>query len=165
MADIRKRFSSARDRILQFCAALRRDEPCGGSGNKLLEACTEVVKEKRLYLDRSLSLELLSREVGTNRLYMSRALASSGGFSKYINGFRMQYAAQLMASSAGRNMRLSEIAERSGFISERVMNYYLVKHCGITARKMRRKVMAGAQAKNFSTPLMASGSAKTATRS
>lgn len=165
-ADIKKGVFAVLKRISQFFASLLRDESrCGRE--RLFDVCTEAVIGRRLYLDRSLSLEILARELGTNRLYLSKALALSGGFTKYINGFRLQYAAQLMASSAGRNMRLSEIAERSGFISERVMNYYLVKHCGTTAREMRRRVMAGAgvQAKNFSTPLMASGRAKTATRS
>ena len=153
-------------RISDFIALLRKKPSCGKEDRAgLLAACTRVVMEKSLFLDRNLSLELLSREVGTNRLYLSRALAASGGFSRYINGIRVQYAAGLMASDEGQGLRISEIAEKSGFLSERVMNYYLVKHCGITAREMRRSVLASCQAKNFSTSLMASGKANTATRS
>lgn len=110
-------------------------------------------------------MEMLSREIGTNRAYLKKALASRGGFTAYINGYRLEYATFLIISDRDNGLKIGDIAELSGFTSERSMNYCVVKAYGFPVREFRRRMAASAQAKNPSTSFIASGSANTATRS
>ncbi len=153
--------------IRRLSARLR--EPASDSEalqrERILGLCAKAVYGKRLFLNKTLSAEMLAAEVGTNRAYLSRALASRGGFNSYINSFRVRYAACLVSDIRTCRLKISEIAELSGFTSERAMNHYLMKTYGIRARAFRYKVLASAQAKNLSTSFTASGRANTATRS
>lgn len=154
-------------RIIRFLSRPHRPllPPQQSSVEVILKACDRACTEKEVFRKKYLSMEMLSREVGTNLAYLKKALSTRGGFTTYINGYRLEYATFLIVSDRYNDLKIGEIAELSGFASERSMNYYVVKLYGFPVREFRRRVAASAQVKNFSTSFIASGRANTATRS
>ena len=108
---------------------------------ELFDNMEKIVATKGLYRNRSLSAELLARELCTNRLYLSRALSSRGfRFTSHINTFRLQKAVQLLSMPEYRDLPMDEVALHSGFGSDRTMNYYMKKMLGVSASVLRRRL-------------------------
>lgn len=86
-----------------------------------------LVREKRLFLDRDLTLEKLALVVGTNRTYISKAFSQEKGmnFNMYINSLRLEYASDIALE---RWMCMEELAIASGFKTERTF-YRALKEC------------------------------------
>ena len=74
------------------------------------------VKEKKIFLDPGLTLEKLAEEIGSNRTYLSRALARYKGvhFNRYINSYRLRHAAGLLEEGAA-GEDILDMALLSGF--------------------------------------------------
>lgn len=70
-----------------------------------------------------LKISDVAEAVGSNRSYVSSAINQVAGlpFADYVNRFRVRYAQELIRGG-GRNIPLSEVAERSGF-ADRVSFY------------------------------------------
>lgn len=101
-----------------------------------------LMLEKRLFLRKDLTRDVMAREVMTNRTYISRALQGRGlNFAQYVNAFRAQYAIELMLSEEHRNLPPADIAELSGFSHVATMNRYIKKSAGSTACAMRERVL------------------------
>ena len=85
---------------------------------EILKRADAVIVEKRLYLDPSLTLSVLAKEVWSNRTYLSKALRERRGvnFRQYINSFRVNYAYGLQPR---RGYTADDIAIMSGFRSIR----------------------------------------------
>ncbi len=85
----------------------------------LLYRVEKIVSEKRLYLNPSISLEMVAKEAYSNRTYLSNALSRKKGikFKEYINGYRLRYAEQICDMY---NYSSEDIALKSGFPSVRV---------------------------------------------
>lgn len=78
----------------------------------------ELVKEKKYYLDPSLTLQKLATLLGTNRQYLSNYINREKGktFYEYINDFRMDEAKNLLDNWDDRHHHsMDEIATLSGF--------------------------------------------------
>lgn len=69
------------------------------------------------YLDSSLSINDLTKEVYSNKQYISRAIGRFTGrnFRQFVNYYRVQHSVSLF--SANPELKVSELAERSGFNS------------------------------------------------
>ncbi len=93
----------------------------------LFKKLEEEIILKRLFLDRDLSIEKLARIIGSNRTYVSKAfsLCSGGTFNTYVNQLRIKYANEI---ARNRSMNLAELAEISGFRTERTF-YRTIKEC------------------------------------
>lgn len=114
----------------------------GVSFDELFERMEKVIIQKQLFLDCGYRITDLAREVGTNRTYITRILKERGlNYVTYLNSFRIQYAMLLMSDPQNRRVRLAEIAERSGFASDRAMNRYLVRRIGVTAAVFRKRTL------------------------
>ncbi len=121
---------------------------------------------ERLYRQYDLSINQFARAVGVNRTYITRALTYHElSFAHYVNAYRLQQAIAMMQRDPKARVPAEVIAVESGFLNERRMGYCLRRTYGVTVAVFRKRVRALNQAKNFSTALSASGSAKTATRS
>lgn len=136
----------ARDILTKLLEKLKRKHPGkvyfhrGISNEELFDRMERTLTRKRLYLDNKLSIKDVAREAASNRTYVTRVLSAKGlNFKSYINSFRIQYAIELMGNDESRNLKVGDIAERSGFASERAMNYYLVKTMGVTACMFRKR--------------------------
>lgn len=86
-----------------------------------------IVIDKKLFLDRDLTLEKLAKEVGSNRTYISKALSFDKeiNFNVYVNSFRLQYAGKIIMDKW---LPLEEIAILSGFRTDRTF-YRALKEC------------------------------------
>ncbi|KFF25328.1 response regulator transcription factor [Chryseobacterium vrystaatense] len=87
--------------------------------NEILQKLEEWEKEQR-YLDKSMTLSMLSSQMGVNTKYLSEVINSSKGknFNGYINELRINHIALLLRTDpAYLNYKVSYLAEYSGFSS------------------------------------------------
>lgn len=61
---------------------------------QLLERADRAMKERRLYLNPNLTLEILAKEIWSNRTYLSNAISKRKqmSFRRYVNNYRLSYA-------------------------------------------------------------------------
>ena len=85
-----------------------------------------IMRERRLYLNSSLTLDKLAREIGSNRTYLSKALSEKKGmnYRSYLNEYRVKYAKELLCS---KDYTLLDIAIVSGFKNEKTFYNALVQ--------------------------------------
>lgn len=87
--------------------------------NEILQKLEEWEKEQR-YLDKNMTLSMLSSQMGVNTKYLSEVINSSKGknFNGYINELRINHIALLLRTDpAYLNYKVSYLAEYSGFSS------------------------------------------------
>lgn len=88
------------------------DELADTIRQKLLTFC----ERPQLYLQQGLTREMLCREIGVNRTYLSQYLRREGKtYYQYINALRIRYAMQLYEQNP--TITLAEVASQSGFKS------------------------------------------------
>lgn len=99
----------------------------------------ENIINKKLYLDRHLSIESLSREMATNNNYISEAFVRSqyGSFYNAINHFRIDHAMELLISQP--EMSIGSIAESSGFSSASMFSRLFKQYKGSSPREFAAK--------------------------
>ena len=85
----------------------------------LIERIEEVVTKRQLFLRHNLKISDVAAELCTNRLYVSTAINEEIGisFSDYINRKRVNYAIHLIRANP--QMTIYEIADLSGFASDK----------------------------------------------
>lgn len=86
---------------------------------EILQKLEEWEKQQR-YLDKSMTLSVLSSQMGVNTKYLSEVINSSKGknFNGYINELRINHMARLLRTdSVYLNYKVSYLAEYSGFSS------------------------------------------------
>lgn len=90
------------------------------------------IVNKKLYLDRHLSIESLSKEMGTNNNYVSEAFVRSqyGSFYNAINQYRIDHATDLLINQP--EMSIGTIAESSGFSSASMFSRLFKQYKGIS---------------------------------
>ncbi len=84
----------------------------------VIEERVDYMMDKRqVFLDSNLTLEMLAKEIGTNRTYVSRVFnqRKNMGFEAYLNKMRLKYA----ASIAFRGLEVEDLAVECGFPSLR----------------------------------------------
>ena len=84
----------------------------------VIEERVDYMMDKRqAFLDSNLTLEMLAKEIGTNRTYVSRVFnqRKNMGFEAYLNKLRLKYA----ASIAFRGLEVEDLAVECGFPSLR----------------------------------------------
>ncbi|MDP9960299.1 helix-turn-helix domain-containing protein [Chryseobacterium lathyri] len=87
--------------------------------DEILQKLEEWEKQER-YLDRSMTLSVLSSQMGVNTKYLSEVINSSKGknFNSYINELRINHIARLLRTDpVYLNYKVSYLAEYSGFSS------------------------------------------------
>lgn len=97
----------------------------------------KVFSEHHIYLDPTLNINGLARELGTNRTYISNFLNQQmhTTFYEYVNQWRVKRAKELLAES---DFPLEQIAEKSGFNSLSSFRRYFTKAVGMTPAKYRK---------------------------
>lgn len=100
-------------------ASILENLPDCESENSLARRIEEVVTQQQLFLRHNVKVSDIAAELFTNRLYVSTAINDEIGvsFSDYINKKRIDYAIQLMRTNP--QMTMYEIADRSGFSSDK----------------------------------------------
>ena len=93
-------------------------------------------EEPQLYLQHDISAMQLAKQIGTNRLYLSKYFASQGiTYSTYINGLRIQHFIYLYheAVATHQPITVQQLADKSGFHSYSTFNAAFKQIMGKTA--------------------------------
>ena len=81
-----------------------------------------LFEEKNIYLTPQLSIEVLLKELSTNRNYLGETIARCGYKSFYdmVSFYRVKYAVDLIKEDP--QLKMADVACRSGFASATSMN-------------------------------------------
>lgn len=107
--------------------------------SELLERIRKLVSDEKLFLYPNLKVSDLTARLHSNRNYIYHAINVEMGtsFSDYINGLRVDYAAQLLESNP--NLSINDVITKSGFTSSSAFYRNFKKFKGITPTKNRPK--------------------------
>ena len=117
-------------------ASILENLPDCESENSLARRIEEVVTQQQLFLRHNVKVSDIAAELFTNRLYVSTAINDEIGvsFSDYINKKRIDYAIQLMRTNP--QMTMCEIADRSGFSSDKSFYRNFKRFTGKSPKKI-----------------------------
>lgn len=75
----------------------------------------DVLESNKLYLNPSLTVDEISKALGTNRSYISRCINACTGLSvpRFINNYRVRYAMELYRGNT--KLKVADLAAMSGF--------------------------------------------------
>lgn len=92
-----------------------------------------LMNEKLYFLNKDVKIDDVVKEVCSNRTYVSHYINTmyQCSFSDYINKYRTEYTKKLLAS-ANKDIKLTQIAEKSGFSSETSFFRNFKKFTGMT---------------------------------
>lgn len=92
-----------------------------------------LMLEERLYLDSEINLDALSKELQTNRSYLSRTINILEGknFREYINSQRIEYCIHQIENDKFRNFTIEAIAEMCGFKNRTSFTEVFKKSIGV----------------------------------
>ena len=131
---------AALEKMLQdLSAAGQRTETVREGDRELYERCCRYMEEKRPYLVESFSIADLARGLYTNKVYLSRTINAFGkkNFRQFVNYYRVKYAiGQFMEN---KHLRVSEMAELSGFHSTVTFNMAFKLVTGETPSDWKRQ--------------------------
>ena len=111
------------------------------TANSLKDKLNNLMNEKQMYKNSSLTLDNISRELATNRTYLSKEINSlfKMGFRDYINKSRVEKAKELMSGANSEGINLLVISEKVGFRNYGTFNTAFKKEFGITPWEWKRK--------------------------
>ena len=98
-----------------------------------------LMKEKQLFRNKDLRIADVAAELGTNTTYLSSYLNGelNTTFPAFVTGFRIRFAQELMLKEP--NMRLSQVAEESGFTNEKTFLRTFKASCGLTPSEWKQE--------------------------
>jgi AraC-like DNA-binding protein len=107
------------------------------SYDALISEISQVIREKKLYKQFDINLQLLSAELNSNSSYISQAINHGLGmrFNDYINQFRVEEAKRQLQSSENKHLTIEAISELCGFKSKSTFFRAFKKETGLTPKK------------------------------
>lgn len=98
------------------------------------------MNDERLFRNPDLTIRDVARELATNRLYISRAINTTFGYSftVYLNRKRIEHAISLMAEHP--MMTMDSIATESGFVSEKAFFHKFRQVMNDSPRSYMKKI-------------------------
>lgn len=107
---------------------------------KVLPQLARLVDEDLIFLQPNLSLDDISRQINTNRTYISYIINTEFGcnFHEFINNKRIEYAQVLFIRNP--HLTQEQIVEMSGFSHSSSFSRIFKKHTGITYREWQKTV-------------------------
>lgn len=123
-----------------------------------------LMKVEKRYLDPSLTLADISKELNTNTSYLSRVIndKAAQNFSQFLNEFRIKETRRLLSDPDFSNLSIEGIAQTVGFNSKSAFNAAFKSKTGVTpsfyqqsAKRINspelpaEKIQPGLEAKNY----------------
>ena len=101
-----------------------------------------LMEEQKIYLNPELRLDLVVKELNTNRTYLSTVIKEDykENFMGFVNRYRIDEAKRLL-NDAENNSNLSEIAEMVGFKSVSSFNTFFKRYTGKNPMEYRKSVV------------------------
>lgn len=109
------------------------------SDDSMLGRNIELLTANHYFLNKNLKITDLAREVGSCRTYVSQYINTTYGcsFSDYVNMRRIEFAKQLLQDEP--NIKMSAVAEASGFSNDQAFYRNFKKFCGMTPSEWQEK--------------------------
>lgn len=109
-------------------ATIEKDELEEEELREIYNKTIELLNEEKYFLNKSLKLSDLAKELSCNVRMVSRAINrhSSGNFNKFINSFRIEYSKDLLTGGKFDHYTIEAIADECGF-SNKVSFYNAFK--------------------------------------
>lgn len=98
-----------------------------------------IMEEKQLFRNKDLRLADVAAELGTNTTYLSTCLNGTLNttFPMFVTSYRIRYAQELMCNNP--SLRLSQVAEDSGFANEKTFLRTFKTICGVTPSEWKQE--------------------------
>lgn len=89
----------------------------GKRGYELFQRIVTYMEDKRPYLDEKLNLDMFSKAIFSNKVYVSKTINYYSGknFRQFVNWYRIRYALDLMRKDP--HLKMEEVSMMSGFHS------------------------------------------------
>ena len=99
----------------------------------------KAMRKKKVYRNRTLSLDSLAKVLGVHRNTLSRVvnLCSGKNFNRYINSYRVSEAVKLIAENSQIELKVQTIGKMVGFASRTPFYSALKEFYGLTATEIR----------------------------
>ena len=96
--------------------------------SEIFNRAIEVVSKEKYFLNKSLKLSDLAKEMSSNERLLSRSINkfSNGNFNKFINSFRIEHSKELLTGGQFDHYTIEAIADECGF-SNKVSFYNAFK--------------------------------------
>ena len=106
----------------------------------ILEQRLNAAMDNEIWKHQSLTLDELSKNIGTNRTYLSRFINQKYGqsFSEYVNSIRIVAAKALLV--ADESMSVDDVASESGFAKYNTFYYVFKQTEGCSPSEWRKKM-------------------------
>ena len=103
------------------------------------EKLKALMEEKQLFRNKDLRIADVAAALGTNITYLSACLNGelNTTFPAFVIGYRVRYAQELMRKAP--TMRLSQVAEESGFTNEKTFLRTFKTVCGVTPSEWKQE--------------------------
>jgi len=127
-------------------------ESCKGEPQEADAVATSIIIQlarlmvtKQLYMNQNLTINDVSRELATNRTYVSKEINHSykSGFRGYVNHHRLEKAKEIIQSAQSNDINLMAVSEQVGFRNYGTFNTAFKKKYGITPGEWKLKGVQG----------------------
>lgn len=100
----------------------------------------ELLEQTEFYIEPSLNLANLAKQLGTSPHYLSQVLNEEIGktYFDYIGQLRIDKAQEMLLNPSIRHFKIEEIAERSGYLSKSAFTTTFKKITGTTPGEFRK---------------------------
>jgi len=101
---------------------------------ELVDKLNVAFNEDEIYRDQSLSLQLLSQKLDTNRVYLSQVIKElhPEGFLSFVNEYRIRKSWRMLSDTDNFNLTIKYISKEVGFKSQPTFNKAFKKFTGVT---------------------------------
>lgn len=119
-------------------------EASGEPESELISSLTHYLKKEKPFLLSSITIDDISRKLGTNRTYLSKAIRDrlKHNFNSLINDYRIREATKMMADPKYRHISVEGIGQMVGFSSKSTFHKYFKDSTGVTPSFFREKALA-----------------------
>ena len=105
------------------------------STTELMQRINELMEQEQLYTNVNLKVTDVAARLGTNNRYVSDCIRLCEGttFSRFVNGYRIRYAQQLMRTSPEK--KVSSLYAEAGFANESTFFRTFKAYTGVTPKE------------------------------
>lgn len=112
---------------------------------KYAQAIIDLMENKKVFLNRKLTIDDIALELNTNRSYISQITNEyfSSNFNNFVNEYRIKEARRLLSDHQYENLSIEGIANTVGFNSKSSFNIAFKKFTGLTPSYFQKSVREG----------------------
>jgi AraC-like DNA-binding protein len=110
--------------------------------DELGERLDNLFLVQKMHLQPNLKITDISKKLATNRTYISNYINYKKGmtFSEYINSYRIKEAKEILQNKGYGDLKLDEVAEKSGFGSLRSFMRIFLQEEGFSPKEYKKKI-------------------------